>query len=183
MTVSWCSRALASTVSSSSIRAARSTAPGLPDLQGEGGVQQVAAGHALVHEAAGRPDVLGHVGQEGDDVVLDGVFDLQDPGGVEVPLGADLARRPRRGSRPGRPAPRRPRSRLPARCGSGSRRTRWRSFRGWRSGRSWRSFLVARPCSRQWATGAGRLQPNRPCPAAVKRLEHGPGRFRTSEPE
>ena len=43
-----------STVSSSATRAARSTAPASRICRAKAGVQQVAAGHALVHEAAGR---------------------------------------------------------------------------------------------------------------------------------
>ena len=59
----------------------------LLDLQGQRGVQKIAAGHALVHETAGRPDVLGHVGQKGDHIVLDRFFDLENTGGVEVAFG------------------------------------------------------------------------------------------------
>ena len=57
-------------------RLAQHVARGL-DLQREGGVEQIAAGHALMHVTRGGPDVLGEVGEEGDDVVLDGLLDLQ----------------------------------------------------------------------------------------------------------
>ena len=40
------------------------------ELHGERGVEHVGRGHALVHEARLRPDDLGEMGEEGDDVVL-----------------------------------------------------------------------------------------------------------------
>ena len=61
-------------------------------LDRETGVQHVRRGHALVQETGFLADDLGHVGQEGDDVVLGGAFDLVDPVGVEgriLALGPD----------------------------------------------------------------------------------------------
>jgi hypothetical protein len=56
---------------------------GAGQLHGEAGVQHVRAGHALVQEAGFLTDDFGHMGQEGDDVVLGGALDLVDPVGVE----------------------------------------------------------------------------------------------------
>ena len=52
--------------------------PGAPDLQRHARVQHVAARHAVVHVLAGVAHVLGHVGEEGDDVVVGGGLDLGD---------------------------------------------------------------------------------------------------------
>ena len=65
---------------------------GLLALDGQGRVQQVAAGHAQVDPATVGADVLGHVGQEGDDVVVRDRLDLEHAVGIEVGL---------RGDRPG----------------------------------------------------------------------------------
>ena len=64
---------------------------GLLDLQRQGGVEHVAAGHAVVHVLAGVADVLGDVGEEGDDVVVGRLLDLVDAGDVERGLLLDLA--------------------------------------------------------------------------------------------
>ncbi len=61
-------------------------------LHGEAGVQHVRRRHALVQEARFRTDDLRDMGQEGDDVVLYGAFDLVDAIGVEdgvLALGPD----------------------------------------------------------------------------------------------
>jgi hypothetical protein len=52
-------------------------------LHVEAGVEHVRRGHALVHEAGIRPDDLGEMGQEGDDVVLGFPLDLVDAVDVE----------------------------------------------------------------------------------------------------
>ena len=56
---------------------------GARELHGEAGVEHVRGGHALVHEARLRPDDLGEVGQEGDDVVLGLALDRVDARDVE----------------------------------------------------------------------------------------------------
>ena len=70
---------------------------GAHELHVEAGVEHVGRGHALVHEARLRPDDLGEMGQEGDDVVLDLALDLVDARDVEVgvlALGPDRLARP-----------------------------------------------------------------------------------------
>ena len=58
---------------------------GAHQLHVEGRVQNVRAGHALVHEPGFRvADDLGQVGEEGDDVVLRLALDLVDPVNVEL---------------------------------------------------------------------------------------------------
>ena len=66
---------------------------GALDLQRQRRVEHVAAGHAVVDVLAGVADVLGHVGEEGDDVVVGGLLDLVDAGDVERGLGLDLVDR------------------------------------------------------------------------------------------
>ena len=56
---------------------------GAHELDVEAGVEHVRRGHALVHEARLRPDDLGEVGEEGDDVVLDLALDRVDARDVE----------------------------------------------------------------------------------------------------
>ena len=56
---------------------------GAHELHGEAGVEHVGRGHALMHEARLRPDDLGEMGQEGDDVVLDLALDRVDARDVE----------------------------------------------------------------------------------------------------
>ncbi len=51
---------------------------GAHQLHVEAGVEHVGGGHALMHEARLRPDDLGEVGEEGDDVVLDLALDRVD---------------------------------------------------------------------------------------------------------
>ncbi len=69
---------------------------GLLQLDGEAGVEHIARGHALMEEARLRPDMLGEVGEEGDDVVLGLLLDLVDPRDLERALLPDGARRLRR---------------------------------------------------------------------------------------
>ena len=57
---------------------------GAHELHVEAGVEHVRGGHALVHEARFRPDDLGQMGEEGDDVVLDLALDLVDARDVEL---------------------------------------------------------------------------------------------------
>ncbi len=78
---------------------------GLRQLHAEAGVEHVRRGHALVQEARLRTDDLGHVGEEGDDVVLGDPLDLVDPVGVPEHvlalfpdgLGGQLGNGPERG--------------------------------------------------------------------------------------
>ena len=105
---------------------------GAHQLHGEAGVEHVRRGHALVHEARVRPDDLGEMGQEGDDVVLGLALDLVDARDVEVRgaalfpdrLGGFLRDDAELGHARRRHAPR---SRT--RCGTGFPATRWRPFR------------------------------------------------------
>ena len=55
---------------------------GTRQLNGQGRVQHVRTGHPLVHEASIVSDVLGHPGQECDDIVLGDGFDRVD--GLDV---------------------------------------------------------------------------------------------------
>ena len=69
---------------------------GAHELHVEAGVEHVGRGHALMHEARLRPDDLGEMGEEGDDVVLDLALDLVDARDVEfgvLALCPDLLRR------------------------------------------------------------------------------------------
>ena len=66
---------------------------GALDLQRQRGVEHVAARHPVVDVLAGVADVLGDVGEEGDDVVVGRRLDLVDAGHVERGLGLDLADR------------------------------------------------------------------------------------------
>ena len=59
---------------------------GAHELHVEAGVEHVGGGHALVHEARLRPDDLGKMGEEGDDVVLDLALDRIDARDVEARL-------------------------------------------------------------------------------------------------
>ena len=61
---------------------------GAHQLHVEAGVEDVGGGEARVHEARLGADVLGQVGEEGDDVVLDLALDGVDAGDVELGLGA-----------------------------------------------------------------------------------------------
>ncbi len=69
---------------------------GLGELHRQAGVEHVARGHPLVDEARLRPDMLGQVGQKGDDVVMRLALDLVDARDLE---GAALAHRPGRALR------------------------------------------------------------------------------------
>ena len=64
--------------------------PGPLDLQRQPGVEHVARGHPVVDVLARVADVLGHVRQEGDDVVVGRLFDLGDADHVERRLRLDL---------------------------------------------------------------------------------------------
>ena len=63
---------------------------GAGELHVEGGVEHIRGGHALVDEARLRPDDLGEMREEGDDVVLDLALDGIDPLHVEGRLRALL---------------------------------------------------------------------------------------------
>ena len=66
---------------------------GAAELHGEAGIEHVGRGHALMDKARLRADVLGEVGQKGDDVVLRLALDLVDARDLE---GSPLPHRPRR---------------------------------------------------------------------------------------
>jgi hypothetical protein len=98
----------------------------LRDLVGQSRVAQVAARHAVVHPA-GRllfafghvgVDVFGHVGEEGDDVVVGDGLDFVDALDGEVGVVADPLRflLGDARSRPARLGPRTRGSRFPSRC-------------------------------------------------------------------
>ncbi len=57
---------------------------GLHELDRQARVQHIRRCHALVHEPRLRPDMLGEVGQEGDDVVLGLALDLVDAVDLEL---------------------------------------------------------------------------------------------------
>ena len=63
---------------------------GTLDLQRQTGVEHVRARHAIVDVLRGVADVLGHVGQKGDDVMVGGLLDLGDAGGVKPGPRLDL---------------------------------------------------------------------------------------------
>ncbi len=65
----------------------------LLQLHREGGVEHVARGHPLVHEARLGADMLGEVGQERDHVVVGLALDLVDPLDLEGAALPDGARR------------------------------------------------------------------------------------------
>ena len=67
-------------------RSARRMSDGLRELHGEAGVEHVRGGHALMHEARRRADMLGQVGEEGDDVVLHLALDGVDAVDLELAL-------------------------------------------------------------------------------------------------
>ena len=81
--VSLCSIARAFSAASSASMSAIRMSGGAGELHGEAGVEHVGRGHALVHEARVRPDELGEMGEEGDDVVLGHALDLVDARHVE----------------------------------------------------------------------------------------------------
>ena len=124
---------------------------GLLQLHRERGVEHVGAGHALVQPAPLRPELLAGPGQEGDHVMLGDRLDRVDRGDVD--LAQHVARhrprgwspRPRPGSCRSCPSPRPRTPRSATRCGSGSRPTRWPSFRGGNSGGPWRGRLAEAP--------------------------------------
>ncbi len=109
-------------------------------LDAEAGVQHVGRGHALVQEARFGAHHLGHVGQEGDDVVLGGALDLVDA--IDVPdrvlaLGPDRLGGGLRDDAQLAPSRRRRGPRSRTRFDSGSGPTRCLRPRRGRSGRSW----------------------------------------------
>ncbi len=60
---------------------------GARELHGKAGVEHVRAGHALVHEARLVAHLLGHPGQEGDDIVFGDSLDRVDRGDVDHRVG------------------------------------------------------------------------------------------------
>ena len=71
---------------------------GAHQLDVEAGVEHVRGGHALMDEARLRPDDLGKMGEEGDDVVLDLALDGIDPLQVEADRAGLLPQTPRAAS-------------------------------------------------------------------------------------
>ena len=63
---------------------------GLSQLNGKGGIEHVRGGHALMHPAGLFADMLGDIGEKGDDVVPCLALDLVDPRDIEA---AALAQR------------------------------------------------------------------------------------------
>jgi hypothetical protein len=59
---------------------------GLTELDRETGIEHVARRHSLVHEACFVADILGHPGEEGDDVMLGDGFDRVDRRHVDLGL-------------------------------------------------------------------------------------------------
>ncbi len=95
-------RARARAMSAASSRSQSSSRPlaGGPELERERRVDDVAAGQAEVEEAALRPDRLGDLADEGDDVVVGRPLDLGDPLDVDRAPASRARRAPRAG--PGR---------------------------------------------------------------------------------
>jgi hypothetical protein len=81
--VSLCSKARRLMATSRASTSAIRISAGAGELNGEGGVEHVRGGHALVDEARLGPDDLGEMSQEGDDIMLGDALDLVDPGHVE----------------------------------------------------------------------------------------------------
>ena len=92
-TASWNSKARRLSTSPSADQVAlQQLAAGL-ELQRQAGVEHVRAGHAVVDVLARLADVLGHVGEEGDHVVVGRLLDLGHPRRLEGRLGLDLGDR------------------------------------------------------------------------------------------
>ena len=81
--VSLCSKARRFSAASSASRSASRMSAARAELHGEAGVEHVGRGHPLVDEARLGADVLGEVGEEGDDVVLGLALDLVDARDLE----------------------------------------------------------------------------------------------------
>ena len=97
-------------------------------------VEHVGGGHPLMHEARVRPDELGQMGEEGDDVVLDLALDLVDARDVEFYMLCPWPRFPRpplSGSCRARPWRRRRGPRSRTRCETASAAPRSSPFRAW----------------------------------------------------
>ena len=86
-----CSNARRFSAASSRVEVGEQQVGRLRQLHREAGVEHVRRGHALVDEARLRPDMLGEVGQEGDDVVLGLALDLVDALDLELALRAQTA--------------------------------------------------------------------------------------------
>jgi hypothetical protein len=92
-----CSKARRLSAASSLSTSAISRVGGAHQLHVEAGVEHVGGGHALDARSAPRPDDLGEMGEEGDDVVLDLALDRVDARDVEggvLALVPDSWRRP-----------------------------------------------------------------------------------------
>ena len=76
---------------------------GVAELEREGRVDDVAARQPEMEVAALRPDGLGDLADEGDDVVVGGLLDLGDPLGIDRRARLDRRERLRRGRRRGPP--------------------------------------------------------------------------------
>ena len=94
--VSLCSRARRSSDGVELFEVGDEDVGGAHELHVEAGVEHVGGGHPLVHEPRLRPDDLGQMGGEGDEIVLDLALDLLDASDVEfrlLALGPDRRRR------------------------------------------------------------------------------------------
>ena len=78
---------------------------GVPELEGERGVDDVAARQAEMEVAALRPDGLGDLADERDDVVVGRLLDLGDPLGIDGGPRLDRRERLGRARRRARPGP------------------------------------------------------------------------------
>ncbi len=109
----------------------------LRKLHREAGIEHVARGQALMDEARFGPDMLGDIGEEGDDVVPGLALDLVDARDLELAALAQRGRRALRHDARLPPAPRWRRSRYRARCGICFPAPRWRSSPAGNSAGSW----------------------------------------------
>ncbi len=162
-------------------RSASSRSVAWVKLHRQAGVQHVGAGHALVDEAAVRPDRLGEPGEEGDHVMAGLALDRVDPldvgradtGDLRAPPFARIvARRRLRDARRSGPCPRRPAPRSRTRCGSGSRAPRWRPSRGGCSGGpSWARLSSGEAFAELDRVGRRLARPHRATPEGSCRMD------------
>ena len=87
-----CSKARRFSTASNRSRSAKQDVGGLRQLHRKAGVEHVARGHPLVHEARLGADMLGEVGQKRDHVVAGFALDLVDALGLEAAALPDGAR-------------------------------------------------------------------------------------------
>ena len=127
--VSASARARATSTAIEPVAVAEQPLAGGAQLQRQARVDDVAARQAEVEVAALRPDRLGDLGHEGDDVVVGRALDLGDPLDVDLGAGLDAPRAPRPGSGRAPPGRGRRRARPGASARSGPPPTRSRPSR------------------------------------------------------